>query len=439
MKDCIIAIIGRPNVGKSSLFNAILGHSDAITERSPGITRDRKYGSLIEEDLRLVFIDTGGYDTEETGIIQKIREQTLIAVTESDIVLFVVDGKTGLMPSDEDIAEILRRHNKPVIVIVNKVDTDEISSSVYEFNKLGFKNMLSTSAAHRKNIGSVIEEISSHSKKIVDLKKKMKPTNEDMNIAIVGQPNSGKSTLVNFLLGEKRMIISDIPGTTRDSVDSRIKYHGINITLIDTAGLRKKAKVNNKIEVYSILRTIKSVERSDIVFLIYDINRDLTTQDQKIGALIKSRQKCMVIVANKCDIYSNDKNRKRKEVQAELLKKFNFYPDANFELISAKSGYNVNKLIDSAFLLFQKYRTKIPTPKLNRAIQNIMNANFPQSAKNFKIYYGVQTDNRPPTFKLFVNSKKMVDKQLIRFLEKQLIKNLVLRGIPIRIDLVERR
>ncbi len=439
MKDYVVALIGRPNVGKSTLFNAILGSNDAITEKDPGITRDRKYGSINREGFRIILVDTGGYDTDETGIISKIREQTLMAITESDISIFVVDGRVGLMPSDEDVAEILRKHSKPVILAVNKIDNDDQNEFLYDFNKLGIKKIIPISASHRKNLTTLTDAIDEIAVKLPSIRKAAKKVDDNMKIAIVGQPNSGKSSLVNFLLGKKRMIVSEMPGTTRDSVDSEIKFHGIAVTLIDTAGLRRKAKVNNKVEVYSILRTIKSIERSDIVFLMFDIEKGLTVQDQKIAALVRNRQKCLLILGNKWDLVDTDRHEKRKSLDQEIKDKFSFFPGVGIEVISATQGQNVGKVMDAAFVYFQKYRIKFPTSKLNSVFQLIMADNLPSASRSFKMYYGTQTDNRPPTFKLFINSKRHVNKTLIRFLEKRLTEKLGLQGIPLQIDLVERR
>ncbi len=438
MKDITVAIVGRPNVGKSTLFNIMIGKNRAITHGQPGVTIDRQYGTSIQNDIRYIFIDTGGYDENPNELIEKIREQSLFAITESDIAIFVVDGKVGLMPSDEEIAQIIRNHNKPVILAINKIDNEGKSGYNYEFYKLGMKTMITISAAHKKNIDLLktkLHEIADAFDKEEAFKKN---ENDDMSIAIVGLPNAGKSSMINFFLGKDRMVVSDIPGTTRDSVDTSVEFHGLKLNLIDTAGIRKKSKIANKLETFSILRTIKSIERADIVILIIDSQKGITAQDQKISALVKSKKKCLILAYNKVDLLDN-LNDFKFSVQEEVRKKINFYPNVGVEFISAKSGYNISKLVDLAFMNFQRYRATVKTSQLNKLIQEIMEAELPGGMRQIKIYYGVQTGTRPPAFKFFINSNRFASKQFMKFLEKKLTNLLDLSGIPVRIKLNERR
>ena len=438
MKDITVAIVGRPNVGKSTLFNILIGKNRAITHGQAGVTIDRQYGASVHRDIRYIFIDTGGYDDKTNGIIEKIREQTLFAITESDIAIFVVDGKVGLMPGDEAIAQVIRKHNKPVILIVNKIDNEDKNEYNYEFYKLGMNTMISISAAHKKNIDLLKNKLYEISSAFNAEEVFQKKESDDMSITIVGLPNAGKSSMINYFLGENRMVVSDIPGTTRDSVDTSIEFHGLKLNLIDTAGLRRKSKIANKLETFSILRTIKSVERSDIVVLIIDSQKGITAQDQKIAALVKAKKKCLVIAYNKIDLLDN-LNDFKLSVKEEIRKKINFYPNVDIEFISAKTGYNIGKLVDKAFANFQRYRAIFKTSQLNRIIQEVMESELPGGMRQIKIYYGVQIASRPPSFKFFINNKRYASKQFMKFLEKKLTTLLDLSGIPVRIKLDERK
>ena len=300
------------------------------------------------------------------------------------------------------------------------------------------KTMISISAAHKKNIDILKEKLHEISTEFNAEEIFKKKESDDMSIAIVGLPNAGKSSMINFFLGEKRMVVSDIPGTTRDSVDTTVEFHGLKLNLIDTAGLRRKSKIANKLETFSILRTIKSIERTDIVILVIDSKKGITAQDQKIAALVKSKKKCLLLAYNKIDLLDNVNDFKL-SVKEEVRKKINFYPNVGIAFISALTGYNIGKLIDLAFMDFQRYRAIFKTSKLNKIIQEVMEAELPGGIRQIKIYYGVQIGSRPPSFKFFINSKRFASKQFMKFLEKKLTAFLDLSGIPVKIKLDERK
>jgi GTPase len=428
MKEPIVVIVGRPNVGKSTLFNRLTGRSEAIVDDVSGVTRDRKFGEVDWSGKLFRIIDTGGYVPDSSDLFETaIREQVEIAIDESDLILFLVDAKQGIIPFDYVIADLLRNYNKKTILIVNKVDTAKDETSTAEFYSLGLSDVFDISAQVGRKIGDLLDEIISKLNFPTEKQKE-----ERIKIAIVGKPNVGKSSLTNALLGYDRSIVTNIPGTTRDSIDSVLKYYGEEFILVDTAGLRKKSKIRENIEFYSTVRTIKAIDECDIAIIIIDAESGLEKQDQRIIDEAVSRRKGIIIAINKWDLIQKD-SKTTKIYEDQLKEKMGSINYVPFIFISALTKQRIFNLIDISKKVFGEKNKKISTSKLNEILlPEIMNYPPPSSptGKEIKIKYITQVGSNYPVFLFFANEPKFISDNYKRYLEKIIRKCFGFTGVP---------
>ena len=438
MAKKMVAIVGRPNVGKSTLFNTLAGERLAIVKDVPGVTRDRIYADVEWLNYKFTIVDTGGIDTEAEDIIMRsMREQAEIAIETSDVILFITDVRAGVTASDIQVADMLRKSGKPVILAVNKVDNfDKYESYVYEFYNLGIGDPYPISAASKLGLGDllehVVEEFGEDEEDDID---------EDIpRVAVIGKPNTGKSSLINRLIGSDRLIVSDIAGTTRDAIDTRIKYNGREYVFIDTAGLRRKSKIKDEIERFSIIRTVAAVERCDIAVLVLDAEEGVTEHDTTIAGIAHARGIGMIIVVNKWDLIEKETNTMNK-MQKEIRQKLAYMPYAEMIFVSALTGQRLKKLYDLIDRVEQFACLRIQTGVLNEILTEAVAENEPPNDKGrkLKIYYITQVSVKPPTFVLFVNSKELAHFSYIRYIENKLREAFLFNGTPIRIILRERK
>ena len=436
MNRAIVCIVGRPNVGKSTLFNRIVGQRIAITEDTPGVTRDRIYAEAEWLNNFFTLIDTGGLEPDnEDTIMSNIRRQAEIAMDTADVILFVVDGLEGLTSTDREVANILRKSGKNVILVANKIDTHKTPSQIYDFYELGFDEPLLVSAEQALGIGDLLDEIV-----IFFPEDKNIDENEDIiKVTFIGKPNVGKSSLINYILGENRVIVTDIPGTTRDSIDSYFTYGENEYILVDTAGLRKKKKIYENIERYSVVRTLAAVDRSDICVLIIDATEGVTEQDTKIAGYAHDNGKAMIIAVNKWDLIDKD-GKTYKSFEKDLRDTLGFINYAPIIFISAKTGQRINKLLDLINLVNNNYNLRISTGVLNDIINQAVLMNQPPSdkGKRLRIYYGTQVSVRPPKFVVFINDKELMHFSYERYLENQIRSHFGFDGSPIQFEFKQR-
>lgn len=432
----VVAIVGRPNVGKSTLFNKIVKERAAITEDTPGVTRDRLYRDAEWLDKKFLLVDTGGLEPDtDDFILSKVKMQAEVAMDEADCIVFVVDGRAGVTTVDTMIADTLRRKNKPVILTINKIDnTKEQDSQIYEFYGLGFDKMIAVSAEHTKNIGDLLDAVVENIREVED-----KPEEEGLKIAIIGRPNVGKSSLVNKLLGEERVIVSNIAGTTRDAIDTAMTYNENKFVLIDTAGIRRKSKVEESLEYYSVLKAIKSIKRADVVCLMIDGVEKITEQDKKIAGLAFEEKKPVIIVMNKWDIVEKDTSTMKKyseEAKNELI----FLSFAPVMFVSAKTGQRVLTLLDKAVELNKEYHKRISTGLLNQVMREAILLHSPPTRKGkvVKINYITQAKEAPPKFILFANYPDSVHFSYLRYLENKIRESFGFDGVPIEFIINEK-
>lgn len=428
MANPLIAIVGRPNVGKSTFFNKVVGRKISITEDKPGVTRDRLYADGEWRGKSFSIVDTGGIEMRsEDTMWREIKKQAEVAIETAQVILFFVDGREGLTSSDYDVAEMLRRSKKPVILVVNKID-DYSEDKVFEFYSLGLGEPYPVSAEHSTGIGDVLDEAVSWFGKGETVE------DDGIKIAVVGKPNAGKSSLVNRLLGFERSIVTDIAGTTRDAIDTALDYNGKKYTIIDTAGIRKKSRVENEIEYYSQLRAYDAVRRADVCLLVVDSAEGLTEQDTKIIGFVHEEGKPSVIVMNKWDLIEKDSNTVNK-FEAKLKEDLKFMDYYKSVYISAKTGQRAEKIFTLIDEVYAHSRFRVPTGALNDLIADTVRANEPPSynGRRLKVYYSSQVAVAPPTFVLKVNSADLMHFSYERFLENVIRKNFDFSGTPIKI------
>lgn len=431
-----VAIVGRPNVGKSSLFNRLIGKRKSIVEDIPGVTRDRIISTTQWRDAKIEVVDTGGYITDDKDQFSPyIRKQVEKELELSDLFIFVVDGKDGLTELDKEIANILRRTEKPVIVAVNKIDDPQKEKLAYEFYELGFDKVIPISTIQKLGVADLLDEIY---KFIPDYEKGLeeeeeREENKDyIKVAIVGKPNAGKSSLLNAILGEERALVSDIPGTTRDTVDTLFEKDGQKFLFLDTAGIRKKSKVEYGVEFFSVGRSIEAIEKADVVVLVIDATQGATEQDTKIAGLIQKRYKPAVIVVNKIDTL---KEKDIEKVEKQVREKLYFISYAPIVFTSAKNKVGIDELIKQIVHVYNQAWKRVGTGQLNRAIKQIQSLRQPPSyqGKPLKIYYATQLEGKPPAFLLFVNKAEGFKENYIKFLENNLRKLLGFENAPIKL------
>ena len=438
MAKRIVAIVGRPNVGKSTLFNTLAGERLAIVKDTPGVTRDRIYADVEWLNHKFTIVDTGGIETEAEDIIMRsMREQAEIAIETADVIIFVTDVRTGVTASDMAVADMLRRSKKPVVLCVNKADSfEKFEPYVYEFYNLGIGDPFPVSAANRQGLGDMLEAVVEQFGDTADVEE-----DEDIpRVAVIGKPNTGKSSMINKLLGTDRLIVSDIAGTTRDAIDTRIKRNGREYIFIDTAGLRRKSKIKDEIERFSIIRTVAAVERCDIAILVIDAEEGVTDQDTKIAGIAHERGKGMIIVVNKWDLIEKDTNTMNK-MKKDIRNKLAYMPYAEMLFVSALTGQRLNKLFDTIDMVEQYACLRIQTGVLNEILTDAVAENEPPNdkGKRLKLFYITQVSVKPPTFVLFVNSKELAHFSYIRYIENKLREAFLFKGTPIKIIIRERK
>ncbi len=433
MANPLVAIVGRPNVGKSTFFNKVAGRKISITEDRPGVTRDRLYVDAEWRGKSFTMVDTGGIEMRSEDIMwREIKNQAEIAIETAQIILFFVDGKEGLTSSDYDVADRLRRCKKPVILVVNKVD-EYSEDKIFEFYSLGLGEPYPISAEHGTGIGDLLDEVVSWFGKGENVE------DDSLKIAVVGKPNAGKSSLVNKLLGFERSIVTDMAGTTRDAIDTVFSYNGQNYTIIDTAGIRKKSRVDDNIEYYSVMRAFDAVRRADVCLLVVDCTEGLTEQDTKIIGYVHEQGKPSLIVMNKWDLIEKDANTINK-FQKQLEEDLKFMDYFKSVYISAKTGLRTEKLLSLVNEVYAHAHNRIPTGMLNDVVADAVRMGEPPSynGRRLKIYYASQVSVAPPTFVLFVNSNDLMHFSYERYLENILRRNFDFSGTPIKIITRER-
>ena len=439
----ILAIVGRPNVGKSTLFNRLVGERKAIVHDLPGVTRDRNYGEAEWADRKFLLIDTGGLDTEaEDGLEERIQEQSRSAIREADVILFLLDGKSGLNPIDRQAIKQLRRASKPVFFAVNKLDTLKKQDNLYEFYSLGLDRLYPLSAEHGIGVADIMSEIVSLFPDAPEAAGEVEreAPEEPLFIVIIGRPNAGKSTLTNRLLGFERSVVHSKPGTTRDALDTPFELNGLPCILVDTAGMRRKARIDDRVERFSVQRALRVVDRGDLVIHVIDAAEGVTDQDAQILAYAFQRGKALLLAINKWDLPAKDEN-DVEAYRAEVYYNLSFLEHVPVAFISAATGFGVRKMLETAGRLLKAYQRKISTSALNQALQTIVKAHPAplNQGRPVKFYYGTQTGIRPPTFTLFVNTPSAVGEGYRRYLIHQMRDSLGLEHTPIKLFLRARR
>jgi len=427
----VIAIVGRPNVGKSTLFNRLTRSRDALVDDQPGVTRDRLHASVKWGDAIFILVDTGGFDeSEDEPLLEKVRAQVLRAVEEADRIIFMVSGRDGLLPGDEELADLLRRTLKPVFVAVNKIDGPEHLNLQADFFRLGLDKVHAISAAHGYGVSAFVEEIVSGLPKL----EAREEEDEPIRVAIVGRPNVGKSSLINRILGSERVVVSELPGTTRDSIDTLCTLNERSYLFIDTAGLRRKARVREKIEKFSMIKSLQSLDRCHIAVVVLDAAEGVVEQDARICGYALERGRGLVIAVNKWDIAKGD-GEIRKRLQENLDRQLHFVSFAPRLNISALTGAGVQKLPLMITGLYREFSSRVATASLNKAVEEIVANKPPPRAghANLKVFYATQAETRPPTFIVFVNRPDIVHFSYHRYLVNQLKESLGLQKTPIKV------
>ena len=425
MKLPVVALVGRPNVGKSTIFNKIVGQKISIIEDTPGVTRDRIYSEATYNNYKFNIIDTGGIDISNERFNDNIKVQASIAIDEADIVLFVVDGKEGLTANDFVVRDMLRKAAKKVIVVVNKIDTNKSMENIYDFYELGFDYYIPVSGEHSIGFVELLDTIVSHFKEY-------DYNDEDtrLKFSVIGRPNVGKSSLINALLNEDRVIVSDVAGTTRDAIDTTLKYNGEEFVIIDTAGMRKKGKIYENIEKYSLMRSMKAIDRSDICLLVINAEEGIIEHDKHIAGYVLEKGKGLIIVVNKWDTVSEESI---KDYTKKIRNEFQFLSYAPVVFVSALTKKRIHTIMPEVLKVSENIKREIPTSVLNDVITDAYMLNIPPSykGKRLKIYFTNQSGTKPPKFTFHVNNKGLVHFSYERYLENKLRENFELEGTPI--------
>jgi len=433
----IVAVVGRPNVGKSTLFNRLAGKRIAIVEDRPGVTRDRIYAECEWLNKYFTLIDTGGIEPEsEDVILTQMRRQAEIAIETADVIVFITDGIQGLTGTDREVASMLRKSNKNILLVVNKIDTPKTPDSIYEFYELGIGDPIVISAGQGFGIGDMLDEVIKYFPEHKDTE-----INEDViKVAVIGKPNAGKSSLINKILGEERVIVSDIPGTTRDAIDTPFTYGDDDYIFIDTAGIRKRKKISENVEKYSVIRSLTAVERADVCLIVVDAEEGVTEQDQRIAGYAHENGKASIIIVNKWDVI--DKGDKTYlKFEKEVKERLSFMQYAPILFVSALTGQRVNRVLDLIKVVSNNHAMRVSTGVLNDIIGEAVLMNQPPSdkGKRLKIYYGTQATSKPPRFVIFVNDEELMHFSYQRYLENRIRESFGFEGTPIKFEFREKR
>ena len=437
MSKPVVAIVGRPNVGKSTLFNVLAGDTISIVKDTPGVTRDRIYADCTWLDKNFTLIDTGGIEPDSSDIIlSQMREQAEIAIATADVIVFIVDVRQGLVDADSKVADMLRKSKKPVVLAVNKVDSfEKFGNDVYEFYNLGIGDPVPVSAASRLGLGELLDEVVKYFGESTEEEEE----DDRPRIAIVGKPNVGKSSIINQLVGENRVIVSDIAGTTRDAVDTEIVHNGTEYVFIDTAGLRRKSRIKEELERYSIIRTVTAVERADVAVVVIDATEGVTEQDAKIAGIAHERGKGIIVAVNKWDaIEKNDKT--IYEYTNKIKDTLAFMPYAEYVFISAKTGQRTNRLFELIDMVRQNQTLRVATGVLNEIMTEAVALQQPPSdkGKRLRLYYITQVAVKPPTFVIFVNDKNLMHFSYTRYIENKIREAFGFKGTSLKFIARER-
>ncbi len=428
MKKPVVALVGRPNVGKSTIFNRLVGTKISIIEDTPGITRDRIYGNVKYENYNFHLIDTGGIEIGNDSFQDEINMQVELAIDEADIIIFVVDGKDGITASDRAVRQKLLKCKKPVILAINKVDSKQYKDHIYDFYELGYEQMIELSGEQNTGIYELYEAITKNISEYSE-----EENNDILKFCIIGRPNVGKSSLVNAILNEERLIVSNVAGTTRDSIDTPFVYHGQNMIVIDTAGMRKKGKIYENVEKYSMLRAMKAIDRSNVCLLVINAEEGIIEHDKHIASYAIDAGKAIVIVVNKWDTITEDKDMAMKKFKEEIRNNFQFMPYAPIVFLSALTKKRIHTLIPEVIKSYENAHKEIKTNLLNDCINEAYLLNLPPSykGKRLKIYFASQVANCPPTFNIQVNSKGLIHFSYERYLENKIRESFDFEGTPI--------
>ncbi|MDV9713323.1 ribosome biogenesis GTPase Der [Clostridioides difficile] len=428
----VVAVVGRPNVGKSTIFNKFAGKRISIVENTPGVTRDRIFAEVEWLDKYFTLVDTGGIEPDSEDIIlSQMRNQAMLAMDMSHVILFIVDGKAGITAADKEIAQLLRKTKKPVILVVNKIDSQSQFDNIYDFYELGFGTPFAVSGANSMGFGDLLDEIVENFPAGLDTEYE-----EDIiRVAITGKPNAGKSSILNKILGEERVIVSPIAGTTRDAIDTYFEKNGQKFLLIDTAGLRRKSKIYETIEKYSVIRAMSAVDRADVVLIVIDALEGVTEQDTKVAGIAHDEGKGCIFVINKWDLIEKD-NKTMSNYTKDIKEKFPFMMYAPIVFVSAKTNQRMNKILDTVEYVSNEHSKRISTSALNEVIGEAVMLNQPPSDKGrrLKIYYVTQTDIRPPKITLFINDKDLTHFSYQRYLENKIRENFGFEGTSIKFE-----
>lgn len=433
----IVAVVGRPNVGKSTIFNKLTGTKISIVEDTPGVTRDRIFGEVEWLNKYFTIIDTGGIESESDDIIlSQMRNQAMLAVDMAHVILFVVDGKSGLTAADKEVADILRRTKKPVLLVVNKIDSKSQFDNIYDFYELGLGNPIAISGANSMGLGDLLDEVVENFPEGMN----MEYDEDVIRVAITGKPNAGKSSILNNILGEERVIVSPIAGTTRDAIDTYFEKDENKFLLIDTAGIRRRSKVYENVERFSVIRSMSAVDRADVVLIVIDATEGVTEQDTKIAGIAHDEGKACIFVVNKWDLIEKD-NKTMGNFRMSVREKFPFMTYAPILFVSAVSNQRIGKILETVVEVSAEQNKRVTTSVLNQVIGEAIMLNQPPSDKGrrLKIYYGTQTGVKPPTFNLFINDKELTHFSYTRHLENRLRENFGFEGTSIKIEYSQKK